>query len=101
MFNTDYLSYQLSATRALVKFIRDHKSGVEINLSKCLEALEKGDVQSAVKKKKKIKLAGMGSMTDWFPPVVFPHEDSEYVCSELQALVYNWARLMALSFESD
>ena len=101
MPNTYYLSYQLSATRALVKFIRDHKSGVEANLLKCLDALEKEDIVSAVEYAQKIKLAGMGSITDWLPQVVFSHENQEYVYAELEALVYNWARLMALSFESD
>jgi hypothetical protein len=99
MNSTVHLSYQLRATRALVKFIRDHNSEVDMDLLKCLEALEHTDISSAVKHAKMVKVAGMGGLTDWFPPVVFGHENEEYVWAELEALAYNWARLIALSFE--
>lgn len=99
MPSTVHLTYQLRATRALVKFIRDHNSGVDEDLLKCLDALEKKDISSAVEHAQMVKVAGMGSITDWFPPVVFPHENEEYVWAELEALAYNWARLIALSFE--
>lgn len=99
MDNSVHLTYQLRATRALVKFIRDHQSAVDEDLIKCLEALEKKDVSSAVTHAQNVKVSGMGGITDWFPPVVFPHETKEYVWAELEALAYNWARLISLSFQ--
>ena len=96
-----HLSYQLRATRALVKFIRDHNGSVDDDLGSCLNALERKDVAAAAKHARNVKVGGMGSITDWFPPVVFPHETQEYVWAELDALAYNWARLLALSFETN
>jgi hypothetical protein len=101
MVSTAHLSYQLRATRALVKFIRDHNSGVDEYLLKCLKALEKEDISSAVEYAQMVRVSGMGGITDWFPPVVFKHENEEYVWAELDALTYNWARLIALSFEGN
>jgi hypothetical protein len=94
-----HLSYQLRATRALVKFIHDHKGDVDDDLLNCLKALENKDIATAAKHAQHVKVSGMGSITDWFPPVVFPHETKEYVWAELEALANNWARLIALSFE--
>jgi hypothetical protein len=99
MASTTHLTYQLRATRALVKFILDHKGEVDGDLSACLGALERKDVATAVRHAQNVKVVGMGSITDWIPPVVFPHETSEYLFTELEALAHNWWRLIALSLE--
>ena len=99
MANTMHLASQLRATRALVKFISDHKGEVDVDLAKCLGALEQKDVAAAARHARNVKILGMGSITDWIPPVVFPHETSEYLFTELEALAHNWWRLIALSLE--
>jgi hypothetical protein len=101
MASATHLPYQLRATRALVKFIADHNGEVDADLANCLGALEHDDVSGAVRCAKNVKVVGMGSITDWFPPVVFPHETSEYVWAELEALAHNWWRLIALSLDKE
>ena len=96
-----HLLVQLRATRALIKFIKDHKGGIDQDLAACLEALERKKIDAAVEHARRVRVSGMGSVTDWFPPVVFAHETEEYVWSELDALAYNWARLMALSSKAN
>lgn len=94
-----HLPDQLRAAQALVKFIADHRGEVDGDLAKCLTALERSDIGAAVQYAKNVKLVGMGSITDWFPPAVFAHETEEYVWTELEALAHHWWRLMSLSFE--
>jgi hypothetical protein len=88
------------ATRALLKFCVDHQRGPDtgtgiVAIQECLHALENGDVQAAVKHYRSIHFGPYG-FDDWFPPVVFEHEDGEYVWTVFQGLCGNWARLMEL-----
>ena len=92
-----HLRNQLRATRALVKFIEEHKGKVDADLKECLGALERKDSGAAVRHARNVRVAGMGSLTDWFPPTVYPHESEEYVWTELEALAHHWWRLMSLS----
>jgi hypothetical protein len=94
-----HLRNQLRAARALVKFIEEHKGKPDAELKACLAALERKDLGAAVRHARNVKIAGRGSITDWFPPTVYPHESEEYVWTELEALAHHWWRLMNLSSE--
>lgn len=98
MERPDFIHDRLSATKALVKFLVDHKGGVECDLQACLEALEHNDSDLAVRHARLVKPWGMGSLTDWCPPDVWPHETREYNSVVLKALVNEWCSLMSRSF---
>lgn len=86
----------LRATRALLKFCRDHKypeGGLE-HLAACVAALEADDFRAAVTHFRAIPLGGMGCFNDWFPPVVYEHEDGDYVWVIFSALLERSIRLM-------
>lgn len=92
------LEVQVAATRALLKFCVDHRcdARAKINqLRQCLDAMEKGDVRAAVEKHKQLHFGPYG-FDDWFPPVVFEHEDGGYVWEVFKALCERWSRLMSL-----
>jgi hypothetical protein len=89
---------QIPATRALIKFLTDHNGDVDPDLRDCLAALEVDDTALAVKHARNVKPHGMGSLTDWFPPAVYDHEDREYVSTVLNALVSYWCHTISLSF---
>lgn len=90
--------FQIEATRALLKFIAEHNGGTHSDLENCLTALESDDIALAVAHAKMVKPHGMGGLTDWFPPVVFPNEDRGYVGTVLHALVNHWCHAISLSF---
>jgi hypothetical protein len=92
---------QLEATRALIKFITEHNGEIDGDLNKCLLALESGDTLRAVEAAKLVKPFGMGSLTDWFPPVVYENETKEYVATVLNALVRHWCHMISLSFPKE
>ena len=96
-----YMDWQQKVTKALLKFCEDHKyptSGLS-EIRGCLEALVRKDVKTAVECYRKVPLGGrMGYFDDWLPPVVFPHEGSEYVQVVFRALINEWDRVMKLSF---
>lgn len=99
MARPDFIRTQLSATRALIKFIEDHHGGVDGDLQACLRALEREDIDSAVQYARLVKPWGMGSLTDWYPPEVQPLETREYNEAVLLALVNHWCSRMSLSFD--
>lgn len=99
MPRNSWIPEQTRATRALVKFIRDHDDQPPPELLLCLACLEASDVAGAVTHAQLVKPHGMGGVTDWWPPAKFPGEDPDYVISVLIGLVNEWCRLMALSFE--
>lgn len=83
---------QLRATRALLKFCRDHKHTpffVE-KLEECLVALESENTNSVLEIASLFKRAGMGSYLDWYPEVISGNEDPEYVETVWWALNANW-----------
>jgi hypothetical protein len=92
---------QIEATRALIKFITEHHGALDEDLNKCLLALESGETERAVEYAKLIKPYGMGSLTDWFPPVVYENETKEYVATVLNALVRHWCHMISLSFPKE
>ncbi len=53
-------------------------------------------MEVAVKAFQGVPLVGNGCFNDWYPPVVFEHEDHEYVATVFGALVSNWSLMMAL-----
>lgn len=99
MPSPDFIREQLSATRALIKFIRDHQGGVHDDLQSCLRALERGDIDTAVRHARLVKPWGMCSLTDWVPSVVQPLETPEHNDVVLLALVNHWCSNMSRSFD--
>lgn len=86
----------LRVTRALLKFCRDHRypeSGLSA-IQACEAALSADDFSTAVKHFETVRLGGMGCFNDWFPPIVFEHEDIDYVWVLFDALLERWVRLM-------
>ena len=98
MSNNYHIQLQTDATRSLIKFINEHRGQSDINLEKCLSAIEQEDIEHFVKYAKMVKPHGMGGITDWFPPVVFSNETNEYVTTILHALVNHWCHMVSLSF---
>ncbi|MEM6560224.1 MAG: hypothetical protein AAF656_01380 [Planctomycetota bacterium] len=84
------------ATRALAKFMREHEAH-PLSVQKVeavLGLLEQGDLKMARKAFDQIPIGGNGCINDWWPSVVYPHEDQEYVDAVFQALINEWVRLM-------
>jgi hypothetical protein len=81
-----------------LKFCREHQYG-ELgleNLAACVASLEADDFPSALKHFRAINL-GKDGLSDWFPPVVYEHEDGDYVWVVLEALVERSHRLMRMA----
>ncbi len=99
--STAHIEVQKRATRALLKFCGQH--GYQNlwlkDIRECLSALEAKNVYSAVEHFQAVPLGGNGCFNDWWPPVVFDHEDEDYVWAVFEALVAEWSRLMQLSVE--
>ena len=81
------------ATRAILKFSADHKGECTEHFAAILKSLESGDIQGAIEQFKSNR-PGPYTWADWFPPVVFPHEDAEYVWEMFEAISERWCRLM-------
>lgn len=102
-FTDVHVISQLRATQGLIKFCEDHGYDVGgVNeLRACLKALTRKDMKSAVQAYQRVPLGGMGRFDDWLPPVVFPHENAEYVRAVFEALVTQWNLLMRLSLPTN
>jgi len=98
-----HIDAQRRATQALVLFCELHRSPDHwmVNLKACLAALEREDLAEALRQYKAVPLGGNGCFNDWWPPVVFEHEDDEYVMAVFDALTSNWSRLMGLGGGKD
>jgi hypothetical protein len=85
----------LGATRALLKFCRDHQypEGGLKDLLECQTALEGEDFGLALFHFKRMSFGGMGRFDDWWPPVVSEQEDEAYVATVFEALVERFCRL--------
>ena len=95
----EFISAQRCATRALLRFCKDHDKDTEVPntlLRESLAALEEADMGKAVEKFQGIHLGPHG-FDDWFPPAVYPNENDVYVRVVFESLVERWARLMSLS----
>jgi hypothetical protein len=91
----------IRANTALLKFCRDHnapESGL-VEVQSCLGALQQQDIGLAMRHFRAVPLGGMGSFGDWFPPVVFQHEDPDYVWTVFEALTERWYRLMTSAYK--
>lgn len=97
-----HIHVQLPASRALLKFCIDHQYGSRHleDIRQCIAALEARDMGAAVKAFQAVPLGGNGCFNDWYPPVVFEHEDREYAATVFEALVSNWSLMMGLSVPS-
>ena len=100
--NTAHLHIQTPATRALLKFCRDHQRDETAlkPIQDCLACLEREDVSTALAHFQRVPLGGNGCFNDWWPPVAFPHETPEYVSVVFESLVTNWSLMMRLSLPS-
>ena len=96
---TEYLKLQIASTKALVKFIQDHKGIADKDLLACLKELENKNIQAAIQHAKMVKPHGMGGITDWFPQPLNEQETNEYNDEVLRSLVNEWCRVISLSFE--
>jgi hypothetical protein len=94
-----YRQLQISASKALLKFIRDHNGHVGVDLSECLRLLEADRTPDAIAHARKVKPHGMGGITDWYPQPIAHTETIEYNGEVLRALVNEWCRALSLSFE--
>src|SRR5213075_3218839 len=83
----------LQSTKALSKFVREHEGVQSPFLNDIVTHLEAGDLQKAYKRFKTAHFGAYG-FNDWFPPVVFDHEDADYVQAVFESLTERWARLM-------
>ena len=99
MARSEFIREQLSITRALVKFIRDHGGTVDADLLACLGALERDDIDSAVRHARGVKPHGMGGVTDWWPTAIHESETPAYNAQVLRALTNEWCRMMSFSFD--
>lgn len=97
-----HVHVQLPVSRALLKFCIDHQYGSRHleDIRQCIAALEVRNMEAAVKAFQAVPLGGNGCFNDWYPPVVFEHEDREYAATVFEALVSNWSRMMSLSVPS-
>ncbi len=92
---------QINATRALLKFCREHGHApywIKC-LEECLIALEDRNSEAVRDIRERFARAGMGSYLDWFPDVIFPHEDADYVEAVWYGLDGYWREMMR-PFES-
>ena len=96
---TTYLSLQLSTTKALIKFVRDHNGHIDQDLAACLSEFEGGNVEKAIEHARLVRPHGMGGITDWFPRPISENETPEQNECLLRALVNEWCRVISLSFE--
>ena len=87
---------QIRATKALLKFCREHRHApywIE-SLEACLIALEKKNEEDVRAIRARFSGGGMGSYIDWYPEVVFPHEDAEYTEAVWHGLDSYWREFM-------
>ena len=97
-YNRHHHIYVLRATRALDKFCREHHGTGGIR--PIVNALEKEDFEAAFSLFSSLP-PGPKGWADWFPPVVYEHEDGDYVWAVFDALVERWYRLMRLAFDKE
>lgn len=93
-FTHAHVTSQKRATRALLKFCEDHRDSRDdclTHIRACLRNLEAGDIRGAHREFKAVPFGGLGRFDDWLPPVVFPHEDLDYLWGVYDALCANWA----------
>jgi hypothetical protein len=98
-FTDVHLVAQRRATAALLKFCQDHRyDGPWLSdLRVCLASLQRGDTAAAFRSFHKVPLGGNGCFNDWWPPVVFEHEDQDYVWTVFEALTGHWSCVMQLA----
>ena len=98
-FTESNITAQIRHTKALIKFCVDHGYNMVYlkDIQDCLVALENKDMALAYDYYSKVPLGGNGCFNDWWPPVVFDHENSDYVWAIFEALVSQWSLSMRLS----
>jgi hypothetical protein len=98
-FTESNISAQLRYTKALIKFCVDHEYSLDYlsSIKSCLTALENQSMKLAYEFYSKVPLGGNGCFNDWWPPVIFEHENSDYVWAVFEGLVSQWSDSMRLS----
>ena len=94
---TVYIHVQRPAARALIRFCEEHAKPVPKGLRDCLQCLEQNDVAGAVLAYLEVPLGGNGTFNDWYPYLVTPDAEREYVMTIFEALVGHWSLSMRLS----
>ena len=87
---------QIKATKALLKFCREHHHTpfwIQ-SLEACVNALEQKKEQDVREIRSRFSRGGMGSYVDWYPEVVFPNEDADYVVAVWHGLDGYWREMM-------
>jgi hypothetical protein len=96
-FTTAHIGLQLHATRALLKFLKDHRyddPSIWLDcIENCLQHLEAGKVKKAYEDYRQVHLGKYG-LNEWFAPVVYDDETEEYVSAVLAALCERWSTVM-------
>lgn len=82
----------LRATKALLKFTRDHGHAPfwVTQLEEALTAVEAEDAGTLKINYELFSRAGMGSYLDWYPTPIEPYENDEYAETIWWALFANW-----------
>ena len=87
---------EIRFTKAVLKFCVEHKYQTTYigDIEECLRHLENHDIKNALHAYSNIPFGGNGCFNDWFPPVVFKHENGEYAWTVFEALVGSWTTIM-------
>lgn len=93
-----HIREQLAATNALITFLQSHGGhGISDQLLACRDALDRGDIESALRYAYGVKPHGMGGITDSVPEPAHADETPEYVRVVQDALVRNWMFWMSVA----
>ena len=87
---------QKKATRAMIKFCRDHQapSNWIARLEELHEALDRKNLKELKEMYSIFRGGGMGSFIDWYPEVAHEGEDEDYVETIQWALSSYWHEIM-------
>ena len=86
----------LESARSLLKFCREHQyePGYLVFLKDGITALEQDNFPEAMTQFQRIPFGGMGCFNDWYPPVIYDHENPAYVEEVFTALTERFCRLI-------
>ena len=94
-YRSDDIDYAYVATTTLIRFCDDHHIPYPEALQQCARLLKKRDASAAYQQAIRVRLSGMGSLTDSPPVAAYPHESAEYLHVEIRALSSHWARTLS------
>jgi hypothetical protein len=94
---------QVLATRVLIKFCEDHEYNTSMmtNLESCLKALQRNEIERAIKAYQSVPLGGMGCFNDRIPQPKFKNETSQSVDDLFIVLTSYWSLSMKILMKTD